>query len=181
LGAPATPMTRTSTPNPLISCYRTKDERWFWLLGLQGDRMWPDFVRSVGRPEWREDPRFNSLAARRDNCAELVRLLDEIIPTKSLAEWAAIFDREGVWWAPVQTTDEVVDDPQAIAGGAFVDVPLPEGGTARMVASPVDFSGTPWQVRAPIPELGQHTEEILLELGYDWERIAAFKEKKVIP
>jgi len=181
LGAPATPMTRTTTPNPLISCYRTRDERWVWLLGLQGDRMWPDVVRAIDRRDLEKDPRFASLSARRENCAALVAILDSIFPKKTLAEWADIFDREGVWWAPVQTTEEVVEDRQAEASGAFVDVPLGEGGSTRMVASPVDFSDTRWSVAAPVPELGQHTEEILLELGYDWEKIAALKEKRVIP
>jgi crotonobetainyl-CoA:carnitine CoA-transferase CaiB-like acyl-CoA transferase len=180
MGMTALPMTREATPNPLISCYHDRDGRWFWLLGLQGDRMWPDLVRAVGRPEWLEDPRFNNLLARGLNCADLVRLLDEIFPTRPLADWAEIFDREGVWWSPVLTTEEVVNDPQAIACGAFVDVPLPEG-SARMVASPVDFSEGGSQPRSGAPELGQHTEEILLELGYDWEAIARLKEKGAIP
>jgi crotonobetainyl-CoA:carnitine CoA-transferase CaiB-like acyl-CoA transferase len=66
------------------------------------------------------------------------------------------------------------------AAGAFVDVPLPDG-PARMVATPMDFYGTPWQPRGPAPELGQHTEEILLELGFDWDRIVQLKEGGVIP
>src|SRR5947207_6469090 len=169
LGIPATPMTRTAMPNPVISCYRAGDGRWFWLLGLQGNRHWPDLVRAVGRPEWLDDPRFTGMRARRENCAELVRLLDEIFATRPLAEWGEVFDREGVWWAPVQTTEDVVADPQAEAAGAWVDVPRAEGGTVRMLASPVDFSATRSQPRAVAPELGQHTEEILLELGYDWE------------
>ena len=181
LGAPATPMTRTTTPNPLISCYHTRDQRWIWLLGLQGDRLWPDLLRAIRRPELENDPRIGSLGARREHCAELVLILDEVFATRTLGEWAEILDREGVWWAPVQTTEEVVEDPQAEACGAFVDVPLAEGGTTRMVSSPVDFSATPWSVAAPVPELGQHTEEILLELGYDWQKIAALKEKRVIP
>ena len=181
LGAPATAMTRTTTPNPLISCYRDRDGRWFWLLGLQGDRMWPDLVRALGDPEWKSDPRFANLPARRENCAELVRRLDEIFARRPLSEWAGIFDRENVWWAPVQTTAEVVEDPQAEAGGAFVDVPMPDDSKVRMVASPVDFHGTPWAPRGTAPELGQNTEEVLLELGYDWETIAALKDRKVIP
>lgn len=181
LGTSTTPMTRTTTPNPLISCYRARDDRWLWLLGLQGDRMWPDLVRAIARPDLERDPRFGSLAGRRDDCAELVRILDAIFSTKSLADWAPILDREGVWWAPLQTTDEVVDDAQATASGAFVDAPLADGGTTRVVSSPVDFSDTRWEVRTPPPDLGQHTEEILLELGYDWEKIAALKEKRVIP
>jgi crotonobetainyl-CoA:carnitine CoA-transferase CaiB-like acyl-CoA transferase len=177
LGVPATPLTRTSVPNTLISCYRDRDGRWFWLLGLQGQRHWPDLVRAVERPDWLTDPRFATMQARRANCRELVALLDEIFATRPLAAWGPILDRADMWWAPVQTTKEVVDDPQATAAGAFVDVPLPDGGTTRMVASPVDFSQGAATPRRPSPELGQHTEEILLELGYSWEAIAELREQ----
>jgi crotonobetainyl-CoA:carnitine CoA-transferase CaiB-like acyl-CoA transferase len=181
LGVPARPMTRTKTPNPLISCYRAGDGRWLWLLGLQGDRHWPDLLRAIGREEWRDDPRFATMAGRRANCAELVALLDEIFARRPLAEWGEILDRAGMWWAPVQTTEEVVADPQAAAAGAFVDVPLPDGSSARMVASPVDFSDTRWAPTGTAPELGQHTEEILLELGYDWETIGRLKDEGALP
>ncbi|TMB23720.1 MAG: CoA transferase, partial [Deltaproteobacteria bacterium] len=181
LGIPATPMTRTSTPNPVISCYRAGDGRWFWLLGLQGQRHWPDLLRAVARPDWLEDPRFATMRSRRENCPELVRLLDQIFATRPLAEWGAIFDRAGMWWAPVQTTEDVVRDPQAIAAGAFVDVPQPDGTHIPGVASPVDFSVDRWQPQGPVPEVGQHTEEILLELGYEWEAIAGLKERGAIP
>jgi crotonobetainyl-CoA:carnitine CoA-transferase CaiB-like acyl-CoA transferase len=181
LGVPARPMTRAKTPNPLISCYRDRDGRWLWLLGLQGDRHWPDLLRAVDHPEWQDDPRFATMAARRAHCAELVALLDAVFATRPLGEWGEILDRAGMWWAPVQTTEEVIVDPQAIAAGAFVDVPMPDGGSARMVASPLDFSATPWQARSTAPELGQHTEEILLELGYDWEAIGQLKDAGAIP
>jgi formyl-CoA transferase len=81
----------------------------------------------------------------------------------------------------VQTTAEVIEDPQAIAAGAFVDVPQQDGGTARAVATPVDFSDTRWAPAGPSPELGQHTEEVLLEMGYDWEAIGGLKERGAIP
>jgi crotonobetainyl-CoA:carnitine CoA-transferase CaiB-like acyl-CoA transferase len=181
LGIHANPMTRTTTPNPVIDSYRAGDGRWFWLLGLQGQRHWPDLVRAVERPELEHDPRFATMQARREHCAELVALLDGIFAGRSMAEWAAAFDRANMWWAPVQNTDEVLVDPQAHAAGAFVDTPLADGGSAKMVASPVDFSHTPWAPTAATPECGQHTEEVLLELGYDWERIGALKAKGVLP
>jgi len=173
--------TRTTMPNVLTTCYRTADERWFWLLGLQADRHWPDLTRAIDKPEWNDDPRFKDIGARRINCAELVGLLDEIFAAHTLEEWGRRFDAAGMWWAPVQTLEEVVADPQVEAAGSFCEVPLPEGGSARMISSPVDFSATPWQPRAPVPESGQHTEEVLLELGYDWEAIGGLKERGVIP
>jgi crotonobetainyl-CoA:carnitine CoA-transferase CaiB-like acyl-CoA transferase len=122
LGIKATPMVRNESPNPVITPYRGGDGKWFWLLGLQGQRHWPDLVRAIGRPEWLEDPRFATMRARRDNVGELVALLDAIFATEPAAEWGRRFDAAGMWWAPVQTTTEVVDDPQVRAAGGFVDV-----------------------------------------------------------
>jgi len=181
LGIEATPMQRRTTANPVISSYQAGDGRWFWLLGLQGQRHWPDLVRAVERREWLDDARYATMRARRDHVGALVAELDAIFATRPLAEWTAAFDREGVWWAPVQTTREAIADPQVRASGALVDVPQADGTTAPGVASPVDFRGTPWRPSGPAPECGQHTEEVLLELGYDWEQIGALKERGAIP
>jgi crotonobetainyl-CoA:carnitine CoA-transferase CaiB-like acyl-CoA transferase len=181
LGAAFPQATRETMGNPLTNCYRSGDDRWFWLLGLQADRHWPDLARAVGRPEWIEDARFREIHARGQHRAELVRELDVIFAGAPLAEWARRLDEAGMWWAPVQTLEQVAQDPQAEAAGGFVDVPAADGGTTRMVANPVDYAGTPWQPRAPVPEPGQHTEEVLLEHGYDWEKIAALKARGVIP
>ncbi len=181
LGAPTVGMNRMMLPNPAINCFRAQDGRWFWLLGLQGQRHWPDLVRSVGKLEWLEDPRFATIRERAGHAAELTGLLDQIFASRPFSEWTEIFDREGMWWAPLQTTDEVVKDPQAIASGAFIEVPVPGAAPMKMVATPLDFSGTGWAPRSNAPELGQHTEEVLLELGYDWEQIGTLREKKAIP
>jgi crotonobetainyl-CoA:carnitine CoA-transferase CaiB-like acyl-CoA transferase len=172
------PYQRKTVPNPVINSYRSGDGKWFWLLGLQGDRHWPDVVRAIERPELLADERFATMAARRANNAACVAALDEAFAAKPMSDWESTFDREGVWWAPVQTVAELIEDPQARAAGMFVPDPVGEGEPA-ILASPVDFSATPWQAGVA-PELGQHTEEVLLELGYDWEQIAVMKEKGAI-
>lgn len=86
-----------------------------------------------------------------------------------------------MWWARVQHVHELIDDPQAHAAGGFVQVPLADGSTATMVATPVDFDGQSHFATQSIPELGQHTEQVLLELGWDWERIAAAQAAGAIP
>src|SRR3989454_3352978 len=93
LGIPATPMTRTSTPNPVISCYRAGDGRWFWLLGLQGQRHWPDLLRAVERPDWLEDPRFTTMRSRRGKCPQPVPPLHENFATPPPPAGGGVFRR----------------------------------------------------------------------------------------
>jgi crotonobetainyl-CoA:carnitine CoA-transferase CaiB-like acyl-CoA transferase len=173
---------RSEMGNPAINSYRDSAGAWFWLVGLEGERHWPDLARAVGRPEWLTDSRFATARARRRNARELISLLDEIFATRTTAEWASVFDAEGVWWAPVQTVDQVLADPQLHAAGGFVEVPEgPDGATtATMIATPVDFSATPWSVRSMPPEPGQHTDEILQELGLDDEAIASLRSGRVV-
>lgn len=171
---------RTSVPNPLVGYYRDAEGRPFVLLGLQGDRHWPDFARAVGRPDLIDDERFATLAARREHSAELVALFDAVFATATLAEWGPRFDAENVWWAPVQEIHEVVADPQVAAAGGIVEVDLHDGRT-KAVATPVDFSDTAWAPGGPSPEIGEHTEEVLLELGYDWDAIAELHDKGAVP
>ena len=181
LGFPTTPMTVNAPPNPMISAYVAGDGRRFWLLGLQGGRMWPDVLRAIGKPEWADDERFATMEARFVNSAPLVEELNTAFAAKPLDEWGEVFDRENVWWAPVQYPHELIDDPVAHAAGGFVDVPSPYGDSIKGVASPVDFFGTPAAPHSTPPEFAQHTEEVLLELGYDWDRIIDLKDAGAIP
>ncbi len=175
------PYSRKCPPNPLINGYRCGDGKWVWLLGMEADRHWPQIVAAFDRPEWEHDPRFDSTESRMDHSAELVAVMDDVMATRCRDEWAGIFDRHDVWWAKVQTTMDLRADRQAREAGCYVEAPLADGGMAEMVATPVDFGDTGWFVREPPPELGQHTELVLMELGYDWDRIEALKDGGVIP
>jgi crotonobetainyl-CoA:carnitine CoA-transferase CaiB-like acyl-CoA transferase len=166
--------------NPLWNNYRTKDNRWFWMAMLQPDPTWPDFCLALERPEWRSDPRFDTLENRTIHSEELVRLIDEIMSTRTMADWEKRLRAFKVIYGRVQSPAEVAIDPQAIANNFFAPVEIPGAGLQRMVTTPVDFHQHPATIRSSAPEVGQHTEEILLDLGYTWEEISALKENRVI-
>jgi crotonobetainyl-CoA:carnitine CoA-transferase CaiB-like acyl-CoA transferase len=157
---------RTGNTNPLVNSYQAGDGLWFWLLGLETDRHWPRLVAALGQPELEADERFATARDRRKNAEGLITLLDAEFATRPRAEWFDRFDEVDMWWAPVQTPQEVVADPQAIAAGAFVDVPEGAGAPAhRAVASPIDFGREGAARIGPVPGLGEHTDEVLKELG----------------
>lgn len=180
LGFSWPPQTRRTLGNPLMSSFRTGDNRWFWLIGLEADRHWPKLCRAVDRTDWLEDPRLANVASRAKHATELYDALDEIFAGGSLDEWGARLDEQDVWWAPVQTTEDVTADPQAHAAGAFTGVPLSDGTSALMVASPVDYSADSWSVRRPAPENGEHTDEVLETAGVDASRRAELRKRGVI-
>jgi crotonobetainyl-CoA:carnitine CoA-transferase CaiB-like acyl-CoA transferase len=176
----ATPsFSRASSPNPLVSVYKTKDGRFLTLIMLESDRFWPGLCQHIDRPELIDDPRFADAAARFENRVECVQLLDDAFASRTLAEWKERFATlEGVW-APVQTAREVHEDPQVAANGYLPEVDAGDGHPFRLVANPVQFDEAPPNLRRA-PEHGEHTEQVLLELGVSWEEIAAYKEMGAI-
>jgi crotonobetainyl-CoA:carnitine CoA-transferase CaiB-like acyl-CoA transferase len=161
---------REESETPLMNSYRAADGRWLWLIGLEADRHFPALVRALGADDLVSDERFRDARARRHNRRELIARLDDIFAARPLAEWAARFDREDVWWAPVQNPAEVVADPQAEAAGAFVDVATADS-TVKAIAGPVDFA-QPTRVLGRIPTLGADTEAVLREVGLNDAEIA---------
>jgi crotonobetainyl-CoA:carnitine CoA-transferase CaiB-like acyl-CoA transferase len=134
----------------------------------------------VGRAEWIDDARFATAKDRARNAAVLIGLLDEIFATKSRAEWGAIFDAEpDFWWAPVQSLDEVIADPQVQAAGGLCEVP-DGAATTLLPATPADFHGTPSRPRWMAPSHGQHTDEVLRELGRTDAELAQYRAKGVV-
>jgi formyl-CoA transferase len=166
---------RAGASNPIYNSYRTADDRWLWLLGLVPDPQWPRITSALGRDDWAAEERFSTMAGRAEHGAELKAMLDAEFATRTLDEWRAILEGAGVWWEPVATLAEVLDDPQAEATGAFIELERADGSTVRTIAGPITFAGGTTRVGRP-PELGEHTEELLLSLGHDWPEIVELRE-----
>jgi len=175
------PADRSQSVNPLTGTYRTADGRFVQLMMLQGDRYWPDLCRALGREDLVSDVRFIDLAARRANSAACIAVLDEEFGKRSFHESKQLLGTIDAPWAPVQSVNELLDDPQVIANDYIGEVPA-EGTTPayRLPAVPIQFDESPPMLRRA-PEHGEHTETLLLETGYDWEYITRLKAEGVIP
>lgn len=171
---------RKVTYNPLCNDYQSKDGKWFQVASKQSDRNWPDLCKAIGMPELEKDPRFSSHIKRGENCEELISLLDKAFATKTLEEWKVALKDYNVHWSPVRTYLEISTDPQAFANRYIVEAEHRQMGRTKVTGEPIYMSKTPPKIVAGTPELGEQTEEILLDLGYGWEDIANLKEKNVI-
>jgi len=166
--------------NPLWNIYKTKDERWIQLAFLQSDQYWDSFCVAIGKEELKEDPRFKSHQKREENNEALIGLITEAFSKKTLEEWERTLSQYKMPCESARSIKEIVSDPQAIENGFFYEVKHPTSKDLKLVNSPVKFSETPAEIRMTAPELGQHTEEILLDLNYTWEAISHLKERAVI-
>ena len=172
---------RSKMFNPLVNTYRTSDGRFLSLMMLQADRYWPELVKVIGHAELADDPRFAEGAARFENREACIATLDAIFASRTLAEWSealAAMGGGGVW-APVQTQGELLEDPQVLANGVVRELHHKGGTTFRMVASPIQFNEMAPEL-TPAPDHGEHTDEVLLELGLDMDEVIDLKIKGAI-
>ena len=176
---------RNKMLTPLGNSYQCKDGRWIMVsTGSGGGRdSWPEFCRVMGLERLEKDPRFEEMKKRETNAEEFIRIMDSVFVNKTRDEWAAHFKAQNVsfLYERIQEVPELAADPQALANDYIVEEDHPLLGHIKSVRFPVHFSRLPMApVMKPAPRLGQHTDEVMLELGYSRPEIAALKKKKVV-
>lgn len=166
---------------PLKSAYRTSDGRYIQLMFLDPDRYWEPLCEKIGRAELVTDPRFATPQGRRENGAVLTSEIQATIGARDWAAWKPVFDAWDCPWELVQTIHELAQDPQAAANGYLFDVEVSDGTSVRLASGPVGFDGQVAPAhprRAPL--LGEHSEEILSNIGMTAEEIGKLKAAAVI-
>ena len=167
--------------NPLVGWYQCSDGQWIMFSINRPQESWHDFceVLSLGE-ELETNPKFNSTRARAENCEELIKAIDRVIGTKPRDVWLSLCRAKGLICAPVNSVQDIANDAQIAANGYVFDFEHEVLGKTKTIGFPISFSRLQPEVKTGAPELGQHTEEVLLHTGYTWDDIQGFREKGAI-
>ncbi|OGA05024.1 MAG: formyl-CoA transferase [Betaproteobacteria bacterium RIFCSPLOWO2_02_FULL_62_17] len=149
-------------------------------IGGAGGMMWKRFCQAIGAERFLEDPRYKKEIDRRKNRDALNAEIAEIMKTRASAEWIEILNRAGVPCGPIYRIDQMFADPQVRQLGIAQKIEHPKLGTQTLVGQAMTLSRTPSRLRTATPEHGEHSEQILRELGYDEAAIGKLRERKII-
>ena len=169
---------RGAPPNATMNVYRAADDSWF-LLVMTPDK-WPGFTTAVSRADLASDPRFADPPSQKANAAELTAILDEVFASAPMAHWAEVLDAAGITFGVVRAPADVIHDPQLAANNIVVPLEGAGGKLTSTVSSPIQVQGVAKRAAQRAPQLGEHNEEILSEIGFDAAQIADFTERNVI-
>ena len=165
----------TSMPT---SAYKTADG--YMNVAAAGSVIWKRLCEAIGRPELAEQAEFNSAERRAKNRKALNAEIDRALAKKTSAEWVEILNEAGVPCGPIYTMDQVFADPQVRHLGAAAEVEHPRLGKLRILNQPIKLSRTPARLVSATPERGEHSDEVLREVGLSDAEIAALRRKNVI-
>src|SRR5215469_3655956 len=165
---------RNNPPNALAGeSYRTSDNRWLLLCFVEEDKNWPVFAKAIKRADLQGDARFADSKNRRANSSALVAELDALFATQSLAYWKNVLDAARLPYGVVQIPEEIVKDPQLFENRIVVPIDDGSAGPKYTVDSPLTVKDSPKVAPRRAPGHGEHTNEVLLEIGFDKPAVEA--------
>ncbi len=173
---------RYGNAHPNIVPYQTfKARDGYFALAIGNDSQWRQFCQKAGRVEWAEDPRFITNADRVRNRGDLIPLLADLFAQSEIENWIPILGSIGIPCGPINSIDQVMNDPQVLARDMVIEVEHPTAGSIKMVASPLKIPTAPPVVRLAPPMLGEHSSQILHELlGMDENSVAELRQAGVV-
>ncbi len=177
--APVRRRARHEALTPMTNRYPCGDGKWV-VLNMLDAGAWERLCRAVGREDWLADERFKTGKGRYQNMVELVDGMDATLKQRTRDEWGAIFDAQGVIWGPVLGLHEVPADPQAQSLGLFPSIEHPQLGPYPTVNAPMRFKQADVRPRGPAPKLGQHTRNVLADLGLSEAEAQALFDQGVV-
>jgi crotonobetainyl-CoA:carnitine CoA-transferase CaiB-like acyl-CoA transferase len=170
---------RKNPPNALINVYQASDEHWF-LIVLQS-KDWPALAKAVGRPDLASDVRFADNRARGANASQLAGILDEVFDSQPLSHWREIFDQANITYGVVRHPSEAMSDPQLLANDIIVPLEGAGENLKHTVSSPLKVHGVAKVPARRAPDLGEHNEQVLIELGFTSSDIDGLRSSGTIP
>jgi crotonobetainyl-CoA:carnitine CoA-transferase CaiB-like acyl-CoA transferase len=178
-GQSAVPYSVKDSPWPVYDLFDTQDGSKLFVT-IVGEEQWEGFCRSFGREAWLADPRLATREGRVDQRAWLIPEIAAILKQRTAQDLSATFERLGLPFAPVNKPGDLFDDPHLQGSGGLMDIRLPDGRTAKTPALPFSINGQRLQNRLDPPKIGEHTHDILAELGYGEAEIDALETERIV-
>jgi crotonobetainyl-CoA:carnitine CoA-transferase CaiB-like acyl-CoA transferase len=170
---------RLKPPNAILNVYRASDDNWF-LIVLTPDH-WPALAKGIGRPELLTDPRFGDPPKLAANSADLAAILDQLFSAQPMSHWVEVFEQSHLTFGIVHAPSEVVKDPQLRENDIVVPLEGAGGKLTSTISSPIQLQGVAKVPAKRAPELGEHNDEVLKELGFATGEIEGFRASGTIP
>jgi crotonobetainyl-CoA:carnitine CoA-transferase CaiB-like acyl-CoA transferase len=164
---------RKNPPNATLNVYRTSDDNWF-LIVVTPDR-WPALATAIGRPDLLSDARFADAAKQSANAAQLTEILDEVFAAQPMDHWRDVFDHAQITFGVVRAPSEVINDPQLRENDIVVPLEGAGGNLKFTISSPMQVHDVTKVPAKRAPEIGEHNEEVLQQLGFDAKQIDSFR------
>lgn len=172
---------REAAGNPVHNLYKTRDDRWIHIVFNTNPHRWPELATLLGRPEIGDDERFDTQEARIRNSAALIPILESAFAERDYDEWVQLLEENRFIFGDVRKVDQILNDTQMVEGRALRAIADPAAGADYVVDSPIWVEGSAKAAPTMPPELGQDTEAVLRELGYDDAQLVKMRDAGAIP